>query len=69
MTVQDKILIHSVLKRLEWQWETMGTPCPVCREGYKYGHRPDCELNKCIAITTEAEKQKNLTPTRIMASI
>ena len=55
MELKNRILIHSVLKRLEWRWREGHQECPICREAYKYGHAPDCELNKSIEILLTAE--------------
>lgn len=55
MELNDKIFIHSVLKRLEWKFELMGQPCPICGEAHKYGHAPDCDLNKSINLLLEAK--------------
>lgn len=37
-----------LLLMLEWHWSEGTQVCKVCREGYKYGHRSDCELAKAI---------------------
>lgn len=56
MKLQDKILIHSVLKRLEWsEWRENHQICPNCREAFKYGHKPDCELKKSLEILLDAD--------------
>lgn len=37
-----------LLEMLQWKWDKVGTPCPCCYNGYKYGHRDDCEISQKI---------------------
>ncbi len=57
MQVEEKILIHSILKQLEWsKWVESHQICPICHEAFKYGHTPDCMLKKSLEILLAAEE-------------
>lgn len=49
--------VAKVLRQLEWsRWSESHQICPVCQSTLKYGHTPDCELDKAIKHVDDMEK-------------
>ena len=54
--------IINLLESLQWKWEKTGNPCPDCLNGYKYGHKSDCEISRRINQLKAAEHLAKSNP-------
>lgn len=52
----DKSRLAKLLLQMQWDTENSSSPCRCCREGYKYGHREDCELALHLQMCGEKVK-------------